>query len=239
MKRVFIFGGCTSRDAVDFYPEFGLQLGFYVARQSIISAFRPADPKNFSIPSDLPSFQRRMFDWDIKGLLPRKIEEHCHETDLLIWDLMIERVGVAKVATGGMVTRNGVPQSSTGNLKGSYVFGTDAHMRQWTWALERFVALLDSTGLKEKTVINATPWATVDSAGNPATSESTMKPEWFNENVRNYWQAAERMGIKIAQVDAKDAIADPNHKWGPAYFHYVPHTYRAQLKKILEVVQLD
>lgn len=232
MKKVFIFGGCTSRDAVDFYPEFDLDLGFYVARQSIISAFRPADPKDFTIPTDLPPFQRRMFEWDIKGLLPRKLHQHRHETDLLIWDLMIERVGVAKVKSGGMVTRNGVPRSHSGQLTGSFEFGTDAHMRQWIWALEKFVSLLDATGLKEKTVINATPWATVDAQGNPAKSASSLTPEWFNENVQNYWDAAEHRGLKVARVRPEDAVADPHHKWGPAYFHYVPETYRAQLKAI-------
>lgn len=237
MNKVFIFGGCTSRDAVDFYPEFDLELGFYVARQSIISAFHPADPRDFIIPTDIPPFQRRMFEWDIKGLLPRKIREHSDETDLLIWDLMIERVGVSKVESGGLVTRNGVPRSPHGKLTKSFEFGTDEHFQQWLRALEKFVNLLNTTSLKEKTVINATPWATVDKEGKPAVSDSSLSPEWFNQSVRRYWDAAERAGIKVAYVEPKDAISDPNHKWGPAYFHYAAHTYHAQLKAIQNVMK--
>lgn len=40
MRRVFIYGGCTSRDAVDHYEDFGLELQSYIARQSLISAYR-------------------------------------------------------------------------------------------------------------------------------------------------------------------------------------------------------
>lgn len=236
MRRVFILGGCTSRDAVDHYPEFDLELGFYVARQSLISAFRPADPASFDIPDDLPSFQRRMFNWDIRGLLPSKLRAQAPETDVIIWDLMIERVGVAKVESGGMVTRNGVPRSATGKLVGSYAFGTQAHVRQWLWALDKWVGLLDELGLRDKTVVNATPWASVDKHGDAFVSDSSMSAEWFNSNVTAYWDAIEQAGIKVARVDPADAIADPDHKWGPAYFHYVPETYRAQLRAITSLL---
>lgn len=52
---MFIYGGCTSRDAVDFYPEYGLELLGYVARQSLVSAFRPADHSEFAIDIELNS----------------------------------------------------------------------------------------------------------------------------------------------------------------------------------------
>lgn len=235
MRKVFIYGGCTSRDAVDHYEEFGLELQGYIARQSLISAFRPADPALFDTANIAGTFQRRMVRGDIAGTMPKHLEQNASEIDLMIWDLMIERVGVQKVRSGGMITRNGVPRADgvlPSALGGSYTFGTDEHFRQWTWGLYKFVDVLRATGLRGKVIINATPWATVNQRGEPMESDSSMTPEWFNSHVARYWDAAEREGIKVARVDPAEAIADTDHKWGPAYFHYVPETYQAQLRAI-------
>lgn len=239
MRRVFIYGGCTSRDAVDYYGQYDLVLHSYIARQSLISAFRPANPKLFSISDGERPFQRRMLQGDIIGSMPKHLAVHRHEIDLIIWDLMIERVGVRVVGSGGMVTQNGARLAESAphdSLKGAYKFGTDAHLRQWVWALDRFGATLDHLGLKSKVIVNATPWAFVDAEGNPAQSNSQLTPEWFNENVVRYWHEIEKRGIKVARVAQADAVADPGHKWGPAYFHYMPVTYQAQLKAITELI---
>lgn len=238
MRKVFIYGGCTSRDAVDHYQEFGLELQSYIARQSLISAYRPADPALFDTAGIDGTFQRRMVRGDITGTLPEHLATNAQDIDLMVWDLMIERVGVQKISSGGMITRNGVPRRAsvpTGAVGGSYTFGTDEHLRQWTWALYKFVDTLRAVDLRGKVVINATPWATVNQKGERMESESTMTPEWFNEKVLRYWEAAEKEGFKVARVRPEDAIADTEHKWGPAYFHYVPETYRAQLKAITEL----
>lgn len=59
-----------------------------------------------------------------------------------------------------------------------------------------------------------------------------MTPEWFNEKIELYWREAENAGVKLARVPQELALADPNHRWGPAYFHYEPVTYKAQLEAI-------
>ncbi|MGO1925465.1 MAG: DUF6270 domain-containing protein [Brachybacterium tyrofermentans] len=239
MRKVFIYGGCTSRDAVDYYGDYGLELQSYIARQSLISAYRPADPHLFDTANIQGTFQRRMVRGDISGALPEHLVSNASEIDLVVWDLMIERVGVQKINSGGMITRNGVPRRTgvqQSALGGSYTFGTDEHLRQWTWSLYKFVDTLRSVDLRGKVVINATPWATVNQRGERMESDSSMTPEWFNENVLRYWEAAEKEGFKVARVSQEDAIADTEHKWGPAYFHYVPETYRAQLRAITSLL---
>jgi hypothetical protein len=236
---VFIYGGCTSRDAVDLYPDYDLELHSYIARQSLISAYRPAKLRLFAVAENERPFQRRMLRGDIQGSMPKHVREAAGELDLIVWDLMIERVGVRKVRSGGMVTRNGISLArgvSPDELEGSYKFGTDSHFRQWMWALDRHVELLTELNLKERTVVNATPRAFVDRQGNPAESDSTMSPEWFNSGIQRYWDAIADKGIKVARVPQNEAIADPEHKWGPAYFHYVNETYRAQLDAITSLV---
>lgn len=237
MKRVFIYGSCTSRDAVHFYGDYGLELCQYVARQSLISAFRPSDISDFVIPEDQPSFQKRMFDWDIRGLLPRKLREAASKTDVVIWDLTDERLGVWKVASGGMVTRNNnVATRNSSILDGHYAFGTEAHMRQWRWALGRFVALLDDLELRKKIILNATPWALRDVQGRPFVSESSIDPVWFNQAMEQYLELVEQHGISVARVPVEHVRSDPNHKWGPAYFHYAQETYQAQLREIVKLL---
>lgn len=237
VKKVFIYGGCTSRDAVEYYPQHDLDLLQYVARQSLISAFRPAEISEFAIDLSERPFQRRMIQGDIAGSLPTNVRRVANEIDLFIWDLMIERVGVAKVRSGGMVTLNGTDRiEGVPPLGGSYIFGTEGHLRQWSWALEKFVSLIESLNIKDKVVINATPWAMKNAAGEKFQSSSKSSPEWFNNNVSIYWELAESAGIKVARVAQEKAIADPDHKWGPAYFHYVPETYKAQLEAITSIL---
>lgn len=62
--------------------------------------------------------------------------------------------------------------------------------------------------------------------------DAGLEPEYFNTTAEAYWELIEARGIPIARVDQEHAIADPYHQWGPAYFHYVPSTYQAQLEAI-------
>ena len=106
----------------------------------------------------------------------------------------------------------------------------------WEGNLDRLVRLLKHHDLLEKTVINATPWATFDKHGQPATSSSEMTPDMFNPVAEELWDLAETRGIKVARLSRDMAIADPDHKWGPAYFHYIPETYKAQIETITSMM---
>src|SRR5699024_11610225 len=70
----------------------------------------------------------------------------------------------------------------------------------------------DLVDLREKLVVNATPWAVQTISGEPMQSSSGMTPAWFNENIERYWEEVGVRGIKIARVSPGDAIADPDHK---------------------------
>lgn len=235
MRKVFIYGGCTSRDAVDHYLDHNLELHSYIARQSLISAFHPARSALFNFDTIKSSFQKRMLHGDVTGKLPRHLTQYANEIDLIIWDLMIERVGVRPVRGGGYVTNNRQTRqhATPGRLGETIEFGSDDHMELWDNALKQFVALLEDTGLVGKTVVNGTPWALLDKHGNKAHYPGAgYSPDWFNETVQPYWARIEYHGIPVARVPQHDAIADPDHQWGPAYFHYVPATYQAQLEAI-------
>lgn len=238
MRRVFIYGGCSSRDAVEYYSAYGLELHSYIARQSLISAYRPADPRHFDTSRVASSFQRRMLHGDVVGSMPRHIAAHHESIDLIVWDLMIERVGIHLVRTGGAVTRNGTPRAVGDDapvFTGSYSFGTDAHLRHWSHALMRFIATLERYELADRVVVNATPWALVAEDGGPSRADSSLAPDFFNANIQPYWDLAEGAGLKVARVPQERAISDPGHKWGPAHFHYVADTHLAQLEELSRI----
>lgn len=236
MKRVFIFGGCTSRDAVNLYPEYGLELHSYIARQSLISAYHPAHPHHWDFGDVSSLFQQRMFGGDIQSTIPRHVLASANEVDLIVWDNMIERVGVRPVLTGGYVTnspkiRENVEDS---DLLGEWIkFGSDRHMELWSGAFERFYKTLEIAGLADKIIVNGTPWALVDRYGETLSFPRLgITANFFNAAIEEYWSLVESKGIPIARVAQERAIADPDHKWGLAYFHYVPDTYVAQLEAI-------
>jgi len=236
MTKVFIYGGCTSRDAVEIYPEHGLELHSYIARQSLISAYHPAHTGHWNFNTVKSPFQQRTFRGDVKSSLPGHLETKADEIDLIIWDHMIERVGVRPVTTGGYVTNNPTTRQKIKDrtLLGERIwFGNDDHLELWSAALDEFVTTLKSVGLHDKIVVNGTPWATHDKHGNPADYPSAgMDAEFFNTTIRKYWDLIEAHGIPIAHVAQDRALSDPDHKWGAAYFHYTPDTYQAQLEAI-------
>lgn len=238
MRSVFIYGGCTSRDAVDFYPEYGLELHSYIARQSLISSYHAADPALFNTKTVTGNFQRRMLKGDAIGSLPGHLTDNAPEIDLVIWDLMIERLGVRAIRTGGMATRNASLKRiiDPSLLANTYAFGTDEHFNLWHAALGQFLDTLERANLQGKVIVNATPWAVHAISGELMQTSSRMTPAWFNETIERYLEEIRIAGIKIARVNSSDAIADPEHKWGPAYFHYAPSTYRAELEAITSLL---
>lgn len=175
-----------------------------------------------------------MLRGDIAGNLSEHLENHAGEIDLLIWDLMVERLGVRMIRTGGLVTRNASLKRmiKPSNLSRAIAFGSDEHFRLWCSSLRKLIRTLDGLELKDKVVVNATPWAERTISGDTLNIPSAMTPEWFNRNIQRYWTTLYEAGIRVARVAQSDAIADPNHKWGPAHYHYAPSTYKAALNAI-------
>lgn len=238
MRSVFIYGGCTSRDAVEFYPEYGLELHSYIARQSLISSYNVANPALFNTKVVTGNFQRRMLKGDAIGSLPGHLTANAPEIDLMIWDLMVERLGVRAIRPGGMATQNASLKRiiDPSLLADTYAFGTGEHFNLWCTAFGHLLDTLERANLRDKVIVNATPWAAYTTSGELMQTSSRMTPSWFNETIERYLEEIRIAGIKIARVNPSDAIADPEHKWGPAYFHYTPSTYKAELEAITSLL---
>lgn len=233
-ERVFIFGGCASRDAVEFYPPH-MELAGYVARQSVISAYSHATEDGFELSGVKSSFQRRMFAGDIAGNAFERIREAS--PDLIVWDLNIERVGVARLPAGGLVTASTAQRGwvGPGRLRAPIRFGTDAHFSLFSRMAARFLADLESVGLADRVVVNATPWAPLpaEEAQIAAGVEAErFSARWFNQTISRYHQFLETRGVPLVCPPHEVVRARLDHKWGPGPFHYIEDTYRAMVAAI-------
>ncbi|MFL4474853.1 DUF6270 domain-containing protein [Paeniglutamicibacter sp. MACA_103] len=233
MKRVFIYGSCVTRDSEPWFNDFGFELAGYVARQSLISAFRPANLGEFDLSSIRSNFQRTMTQGDIEGNLRFAISRA--EPEMIFWDLCDERLGVRPVTSGGMVTqsRDHVAQGlHSGPFGRQFRFGEDDHYALWERSLDEFLKVLARLELQNKTFLNATPWAIEDEFGSDHNGQSA-KAESFNRKSERYLDLAWRKGINVVAAHHADAISrTQGHRWGPAPFHYVDASYIKMLERL-------
>lgn len=104
LNNLFLYGGCVIRDSFSMFPD-GFDISSYVARQSLISAM--GEPVvGLPHPNLSSSFQRRMVLGDIDSNLLGSLEDCIDNTDLVIMDTNIERVGVFDFGGGRFVTRS-------------------------------------------------------------------------------------------------------------------------------------
>ncbi|MEV7618608.1 DUF6270 domain-containing protein [Microbacterium sp. NPDC089321] len=239
MQRVFIYGSCVTRDGVELWPDYGMELAGYVARQSLISATAPSRSKDFDTSTISSPFQRRMAEGDIRGNAVAKLTSNSDDLDLIIWDLTDERLGVYRVPSGGYVSR--VVDYTTGIYRGQAALntpiriGTAEHRTLWEQALVEFLASLESSGTRDRLILNAIPWALRDEEG-ASTKTAANDPEAFNAVLAEYSAIAERHGVRVARPDVRRILSAREHQWGAAPFHYTQDSYRASLDAILEVL---
>ncbi|WP_419177478.1 DUF6270 domain-containing protein [Serinicoccus chungangensis] len=238
MNRTFIYGSCVSRDTFDFLADSQFELVTYVARQSLWSA---TSGPNTDAPPEFQStspFQRRMLMGDWEGSLLGLLRQHSEGIDLLLWDLFDERLGANRLANGKVVTRS-VDTLSTGleaalpPTSSRITFGLDQHLRGFTDAVTRFGTELDSLDLLKRTLVVAPPWATTTAKGTPAPPSYSLMPDRANEIMQAYYEVVHTtLGLPLVTVSPTEAVADPEHKWGLAPFHYSRAVYESLASQI-------
>ncbi len=228
--RVLLVGSCVSRDTFSFLDPDAFTLAGYVARQSMVSAFAgPCEP--VIDPASLTSrFQQRVLTEDAGSSLPDVVRTAAPEVDLLIWDLVDERLGVHQHADGEFTTDSievrGVLGSALPPGIARVAFGSEAHLQLFTEALAAWRALLAETGLLDRTFLLAPPWA-------GATDDGQVVPDSFgvdalagNILTEPYVEAAVRvLGVPVLGRSYPEPLSGSSHQWGPAPFHYADDTY--------------
>jgi hypothetical protein len=240
LKGVFVYGGCVSRDA---FTELGgtVHLSGYVARQSLISAFNP--PARILPVGRLKSeFQNRMLLGDIQSNLVEKIEESIGNTDAILIDLLVERLGVTRLRGGSFVTMsNELKQSKALEaVKGqtrSIRFGTDEHFELWADAATKLNEFLIAKEMKSKTLVLDTPWADRTDTGEKLKGNASMSPDEANRKYERYYDVlSNRLGLSMYRLPHEHVLSASEHRWGPAPYHYIHLAYDGIVSKVQEIM---
>lgn len=235
--RAFLFGSCVTRDTLELVDRQTLDIAAYVARQSLLSAGSNASahlPQNLGLGK---GFKRRMIRNDFAGSLLRNLRRVAPSVDVLLWDLTDERHGVHRFADGTFVTRSidniQVPAiaellATTEHLP----FGSRTHQSLWTAAAISFTEFLDKIGLLERTVVLQVPWALLTTEGRPTPWSMGVRARDANRNYEPYYETLHSLGHRVIQVPQEMVVADPNHRWGLAPFHYTEEVYLEVLRQL-------
>jgi hypothetical protein len=226
-NSVYIYGSCVTRDAVDWFQNYELELVGYTARCTLASAMSNLDLSEIDFDYDAVAskFQREMVISDVTGALVDSIHEK--KPDVVVWDLCDERNGVIEPVAGRFISGNIVYNAETRPKGAIRQWGSDDHKEIWLDALDLFVARLGG----QKIVVNATPWATVNSEGNEVAG-GAHKAHEFNSRAEFYLDRIRSVGIPVIELDQNQVVAKVDHKWGEAPFHYTDETYAVFLKKL-------
>lgn len=244
MLKIFMYGSCVSRDTFDFFSRESCLLLGYVSRQSVISAFYPADPGVLTRSSMSSKFQMRNSVGDFDGDLLARIDTEGQGADVILWDIIDERNGVVKTTEGGYVTFTyDLFRADVFSLMkeirtyGERIgFGSDQHFDLWRGAADRFIHELDVRGLRSKLLLLVAPWAEVTNEGNPpnvwslgpTVSQANMLFERYYDYLRDVHNLA------TVRLPSKAVVSRQDHKWGPAPYHYVDEAYAVFRKGIEE-----
>ncbi|MFI8778699.1 DUF6270 domain-containing protein [Brachybacterium paraconglomeratum] len=237
-QRATIYGSCVARDSVDLAGAGRLEVTDYVARQSLLSAGHDATARFPEDPQVSSRFQRRMLQADFAGDLEARLDAVVETTDVLIWDLTDERHGVHVFDDGSVVTRSidltAVPEALRAVEGSRHVpFGTDEHFALWAPRAEQFQGYLRGRGLLEKTVVLQVPWAFVSPDGRKTPVSMGTSAIEANEAYRRYYAHLRELGFAVIELQPLGVLADPEHRWGFAPFHYTQDVYEEIIQRIL------
>ena len=225
MSNIFIYGGCVTRDTFEHMK--GHNLLDYVARQSLVSAtFGGTDLLGTGVLSS--AFQNRSLDGDIKSNLVPTLRRRAPDTDLVVIDLLSERLGLLALPDRTYVTNSRELQLSgrLGTLKTKRIaFGTDRHYQLWQRAVARLVSALEHTQLLDKVLVLETPWAEHTETGEPVPLFRGLQSPEANQMYLRYYAFIRELGIRSVRIPDNLVVSSLTHKWGPAQYHYADPAY--------------
>ena len=235
--RVLVYGSCVARDTIEFAAAGSVELQGYVARQSLISVDSDATahlPDAMTVSS---KFQERMIRADFLGGLLERITSMRSGLDVLLWDLADERHGVYRFTDGTIATRSidtmRIPELEQRFAEAELLpFGTPEHFTVWRDHATRFAERLRALDLFDRTVVLEVPWAVLTTEGTPSPWSMGVRAKDANARYAPYYALLREHGFRMVALPEEVVLADPQHRWGLAPFHYTPAVYREVLRQL-------
>ncbi len=237
--RAKIYGGCVSRDILNFDEAELIKLVSYNARSSLATLGSNNAAKNISkkyydsLLNIESKFQRRMVESDFKNQILESAGKGDY--DLLLIDFLVDRFHLAEI-DGKLVTRS--VEFVRSGIKPNKLINTfsDQYLTLWREGIDNLFSVIDARADLNKVKINKVYWSDI------ATDEQDtikLNEKWDieknNAKLDAMYEYVENIlpSSSIIEVDKSLLIADSNHKWGLSPFHYTDDYYR----KMLEIIK--
>jgi hypothetical protein len=228
LQRVFILGSCVSRDALEIVPGH-FELASYLARTSLASVGMPpvSDSEVRGKVAGLASpFQRRMLLNDLDKSTLVTIAETAH--DILLLDFIDERFNVV-LSGSSLFSVSGELEKAGFELGARTVLSpdSDVFLTLWLAGLDRLLSTVDQS----KVVLNRAYWAERFPDGSDASSMGWIRRS--NATLRRLYDAVERhWRLPCIDYPPELVVADPQHRWGVAPYHYTEAFYRHAVSEL-------
>lgn len=236
MTKIFIYGSCTTRDSVEFWPE-NVELQGYVARQSLVSAVAGGNTSGFNLQKIKSTFQKRMIKHDLNGAAIGQIQEAIESGAFVVWDLTDERNGFVQLTDGRICSAVAINHKelrrSVETQKVTKMVDPE-FMSEWKKSADKLSAILGEN--TKRVLVNHTPWAEEFENGE-AVPYSEVPTHTFNLLLREMTTYLEQLGFAVVELGSNEVRATPDHKWGPAPFHYHDETYRTMITRIQSAIE--
>lgn len=226
--KISIHGSCVTRDAFNYLPLNKENIHYYQARSSLcIKHLPPAQPPQALLDALTNKFKTRMLTFDLSRTpIPN---EHP-----VIFDLIDERFDICSYQ-GVSYTQSESPQGITPSL---------IHPKNSQERLDLFSQGTSYIGqqLKDTPVLlHKAYYAThyiEDSALKPLPSdkEHIKAMNIYLDTLHDAFLKAIPHAIPI-EVDHSLRVANPNHIWGLAPFHYIDDYYASLQRLILDTLK--
>jgi len=237
--RAKIYGGCVSRDILNFDEAKLIKLVSYNARSSLATlgsnnAAKNISKKHYDSLLNIESkFQRRMVESDFNNQILESAGKGDY--DLLLIDFLVDRFHLAEL-DGKLVTRS--VEFVRSGIKPNRLINTfsDQYLTLWREGIDNLFSVIDARADLDKVKINKVYWSDI------ATDEQDtikLNEKWDieknNAKLDAMYEYVENIlpSSSIIEVDKRLLIADSNHKWGLSPFHYTDDYYR----KMLEIIK--
>ena len=239
-RDVAIFGSCVTRDTFELFPPRDTTLRLYVARQSWASVWKDATGLK-KAPNLGSPFANRNFKGDLAGDAWQRISQQARTNpDLyLLLDLADERGGLFVGPQGEVVTRN-----FEASRRGAFdalpegwehvKLGSIAHAALFAEAAETLRSHLEQAGLASRTAVVRSSWAEADTVGRPTPTSFSLGAQEANAAFDVLYDYLADTGWTVLDAPTQTPVADPQHRWGLAAFHYTRAYYRELSNTIAE-----
>lgn len=233
--KVDIFGSCVSRDIFAIKQNTRLDVGCYIARESIVSAVsKPIFFEEQEIKLE-SRFQKKqvMYDLDKTGL--KLLAES--KSPYLIIDLIDDRFNVIKIDDSIITLSNELVKSGFLDSKKYSVLKKSKSFSDWNVGkekissyIERFCKSVENIYESDHIFIHEAYMANkyFDENGNCKlfAEELLDKNKKINEQLKFYYNLLKKNLPDAVIIDTADRyVADYNHKWGLSPMHYQQEYY--------------